>query len=43
MAYLSISFTHKNTDIQTREKLAFSNDLEKETFLKNILESDSIE
>ena len=43
MAYLSISFTHKNTDIQTREKLAFSTDLEKETFLKNILDSDSIE
>jgi len=43
MAYLSISFTHKNTDIQTREKLDFSNDLEKETFLKDILNSDSID
>ncbi len=43
MIYLSISFTHKNTDIQTREKLAFGNDLEKETFLKNILSDDSIE
>jgi len=42
MIYLSISFTHKNTDIHTREKLAFGNDLEKETFLKNILEDDSI-
>jgi len=43
MIYLSISFTHKNTDIQTREKLAFGNDLEKETFLKKILLDDAIE
>ena len=43
MIYLSISFTHKNTDIQTREKLAFGNDLEKETFIKNILAPDFIE
>jgi len=43
MIYLSISFTHKNTDIQTREKLAFGNDLEKETFLKNILAQNNIE
>jgi glutamyl-tRNA reductase len=43
MIYLSISFTHKNTDIQTREKLAFGNDLEKETFLKDILAQQSIE
>ncbi len=43
MIYLSISFTHKNTDIQTREKLAFANDLEKETFLKGILEKESID
>lgn len=42
MIYLSISFTHKNTDINTREKLAFGNDLEKETFLKNILSDESI-
>jgi len=42
MTYLSISFTHKNTDIQTREKLAFSNDLQRETFLKNILSGESI-
>jgi len=31
--YLIVSFTHKNTNINTREKLAFSNNLEKETFL----------
>ena len=43
MIYLSISFTHKNTDIQTREKLAFGNELEKETFIKNILTHDDVE
>ncbi|MCK5293562.1 MAG: glutamyl-tRNA reductase [Arcobacteraceae bacterium] len=42
MEYLIVSFTHKNTDIQTREKLAFSNDLEKEMFLKTIVEHPSI-
>ncbi len=38
MEYLIVSFTHKNTDIKTREKLAFGNDLEKETFLKQVIE-----
>ena len=42
MEYLIVSFTHKNTDIQTREKLAFSNDLEKETFLSSILKHENI-
>ena len=42
MQYLTISFTHKNTDISTREKLAFNNELEKELFLKNILNNDII-
>jgi len=42
LEYLIVSFTHKNTDINTREKLAFSNDLEKEIFLKQILQYDSI-
>ncbi len=37
MEYIVISFTHKNTDIATREKLAFNNEVEKEAFLKNIL------
>ena len=38
MHYLVISFTHKNTDISTREKLAFGNDLEKETFLNQVID-----
>ena len=42
MEYLNISFTHKNTDIHTREKLSFSNELEKETFLKTILHDENI-
>ena len=40
--YLSISFTHKNTDIQTREKIAFSNDEIKESFLKNVSSNPTI-
>lgn len=43
MSYLSISFTHKNTDIQTREKIAFSNESSVETFLKNVKADDSID
>jgi len=42
MEYIVISFTHKNTDISTREKLAFNNDVEKESFLKNILKTEVI-
>jgi glutamyl-tRNA reductase len=42
LEYLVISFTHKNTDIATREKIAFNNDLEKESFLKRILSNDII-
>ncbi len=42
MEYLIISFTHKNTSIETREKLAFTNDLEKELFLKDILKNEAI-
>ncbi len=38
MSYLSISFTHKNTDIHMREKLAFPDSAVQETFLKTILE-----
>ena len=37
MEYLVVSFTHKNSDIATREKLAFNNELEKEAFLKQIV------
>ena len=42
MSYLSISFTHKNTDIQMREKIAFSDD-SIETFLKALNDDESIE
>ena len=42
MEYLVISFTHKNTDIATREKIAFNNDLEKDAFLKKILSNEII-
>ncbi len=42
MSYLVISFSHKNTDIQTREKLAFPSEENKDRFLKQILEDDII-
>jgi len=42
MEYLIVSFTHKNTDIKTREKLSFGNELEKETFLKQVLQNEYI-
>ncbi len=42
MEYIVISFTHKNTDIATREKLSFNNEVEKESFLKSIIKSDTI-
>ncbi len=42
MSYLIISFSHKNTDLQTREKLAFPNEENKDRFLKQILAEDSI-
>lgn len=42
MEYLVISFTHRNTDISTREKIAFSNEIEKESFLKKILKENII-
>ncbi len=43
MSYLSMSFSHKNTDIQTREKLAFPNEDNKDRFLRQILEEESID
>lgn len=43
MSYLSISFSHKNTDIQTREKLAFPNEENKERFLKQLLDDENID
>lgn len=42
MNYLIISFTHKNTDISTREKLAFPNELAKEYFIKEVSKSSDI-
>ena len=42
MHYLIISFSHKNTDIAVREKLAFGNDLEIDTFLKRLLQNEYI-
>lgn len=42
MHYLIISFTHKNTDISTREKLAFGNELAREQFILECIKSDSI-
>ncbi len=42
MHYLIVSFTHKNTDISTREKLAFGNDLEKEIFLNQVIDCNYI-
>lgn len=42
MEYLIVSFTHKNTDIKTREKLSFGNELEKEAFLKQVLQNEYI-
>jgi len=42
LEYIVFSFTHKNTDIATREKLAFNNEVEKESFLKAISKSDMI-
>ncbi len=42
MHYLVTSFTHKNTNISTREKLSFSNDLEKEVFLTKVVDCNFI-
>ncbi len=42
MSYLIISFSHKNTDIQTREKLAFPSEENKDRFLKQILEDNLV-
>ena len=38
MHYLVVSFTHKNTNISTREKLSFANDLKKDIFLHKIID-----
>ena len=43
MSYLSISFSHKNTDIQTREKLAFPSEENKDRFLRQILDDEQVD
>ena len=43
MSYLSISFTHKNTDIEMREKLAFPDESASEQFLKKLKNQESID
>ena len=40
MSYLIISFSHKNTDIKMREKLAFSSIEDKDRFIRVILENE---
>jgi len=42
MSYLSISFSHKNTDIQTREKLAFPSEENKDRFLRQLINDEYI-
>lgn len=39
MHYLNISFTHKNSTLDVREKLSYSSDKEKHACLKSLLES----
>jgi len=43
MSYLTISYTHKNTDLDTREKLAFSSDELKNSFTSELLMQDYIQ
>lgn len=38
MSYLVISFSHKNIDIQQREKLAFNDEDKKDRFIKQLIE-----
>ena len=42
MHYLTISFTHKNTDIAIREKLAFNSDEKLNKFYSDVLSSEAI-
>jgi glutamyl-tRNA reductase len=42
MHYLIISFSHKNSDIPTREKLAFNDEVKKDKFIQTILVNNSI-
>jgi len=42
MIYLLVSFTHKNTDIYTRQKLSFSGENKIDTFLSNLTKNPNI-
>jgi glutamyl-tRNA reductase len=42
MNYLIVSYSHKNSDIATREKVAFIDDEKKMTFSKKLLEHENI-
>lgn len=42
MRYLTISFTHKNTDIKIREQLSFANEEKREKFLTKLMGFDAI-
>ncbi len=42
MNYLIVSFSHKNSDIMTREKLAFNSDEKKIDFSKKVIEHENI-
>ncbi len=42
MHYLTISFTHKNTDIEIREKLAFSDEVKSAKFQEILLQNPNI-
>ncbi len=42
MQYLVVSYSHKNTDIVVREKLAFSDEISKEKALQEILDLQSV-
>ncbi len=42
MIYLLVSFTHKNTDIYTRQKLSFANEDKIDTFLNNLTKNENI-
>ncbi len=43
MHFLVVSFTHKNTTLAIREKLAFSNDEQKEICLSKVVKDPSID
>ncbi len=42
MHYLNISFTHKNSTLEVREKLSYGDDKEKHACLKGLLKSENI-